>query len=67
MSKKGQNESSTTKDEKFSIVDSLICNPGLSKVAEQIFECLNNESLLSCILVAKDWNIFLINKSKLLS
>ena len=67
MSKKGQNESSTTKDEKFSIVDSLICNPGLSKVAEQIFEYLNNESLLSCILVAKDWNIFLINKSKLLS
>ena len=67
MSKKGQNESSTTKDEKFSIMDSLICNPGLSKVAEQIFEYLNNESLLSCILVAKDWNIFLINKSKLLS
>jgi len=45
----------------------LICNPGLIHVAEQIFEYLNNESLLSCLLVAKDWNTFLSDKLRLLS
>ena len=36
-------------------------------MAEQIFEFLNNESLLSCLLVAKDWNTFLNDRLRLLS
>ena len=66
-SKKVQNETLTTEDKKFSIIDSLICNPGLIHVAEQIFEYLSNKSLLCCLLVAKDWNTFLNDKSRLLS
>ena len=67
MSKKAQNKSSTTEDKKFSIMDSLISNPGLTHVAEQIFDYLKNETLLSCLLVSKEWNTFLTNESRLLS
>ena len=66
-SKKVQNESSATEDEKVSIMDSLISNPGLTHVADKIFGYLKNGTLLSCLLVSKEWNTFLIEGSRLLS
>ena len=62
-SKKVQNESSATEDEKVSIMDSLISNPGLAHVADKIFGYLRNGTLLSCLLVSKEWNTFLTEGS----
>ena len=67
--KRSKNESSVSKTEieSFSIIDWLINNPGLIHVAEQIFGYLNNETLLSCLLVSNPWNTYLNNESRILS